>query len=156
MLVDAVKRWNQQQCNTGSDLMKYSWTEHLPALMLLLQVMYTGTGLVNSITSQISLPIVIWKSHIEIRALISGYIYIKPADVITHPWLKINAILAKEVLKVGHGWVVTSQRKQGINLLIHALISGNICLWKVPLRYHFMKLRVWFLRRYEHNMIFTS
>ena len=40
------------------------------------------------------------------KAWISNYNHIKLWDVITHPCPKFNSSLAKEPLKLGHGWVI--------------------------------------------------
>ena len=51
-----------------------------------------------------------WTSS-EFKACISNYIYIKWWIVITHPCPNFNGTLPKLILKLGHGWVMTFQRK---------------------------------------------
>ena len=50
-------------------------------------------------------------TNVRIRRWISNYIHVKQWDVITHPCPNFNGGLIKPLLKLGHGWVITSQMK---------------------------------------------
>ena len=49
-------------------------------------------------------------NSIEVRTWISIYVYIKTWDVISHSCTNFYGDLVKSVLKLGHGWVITTQR----------------------------------------------
>ena len=69
------------------------------------------------------LLIKICQTSIWIRAWISNYIHVKHWAVIICPCPNFDGGLVKLLLKLGHGWVITSHRKQWTWLLIHAQIS---------------------------------
>ena len=55
----------------------------------------------------------------------NNYIHVKQWDVITHPCPNFNSGLVKPLLKLGHGWVITSHITQWMWLVIHSLILVN-------------------------------
>ena len=67
--------------------------------------------------------LVLWEiswTSIEIMTWISNHIYVKQWDVLTPPCPNLNGGLVRLPLKLGHGWVIASQRKHWIYLLNYA------------------------------------
>ena len=62
---------------------------------------------------------------IMISAWIRNYIHVKEWDVVIHPCPNYNGSLNKLLLKLVYGWVIISNIKTMVWLIIHAIISVN-------------------------------
>ena len=96
----------------------------MPADALAPKVAWVGVGGFSTVVATYSSGFVYWQTFAKPTWIwTSHYSHIRQWDVITHPCHNFNGGLTKPPLKLGHGWVITSQMNQLVWLLIYALIS---------------------------------